>query len=104
MLEERRRDACKWLAGRVSRLAAPGLGLWDRAWEYVEYSTLEFLQALDGWDGGRKGGLLVKKTGDALIAAWREVNEEFLKRGGDDGEEEQDQGSQLGKGGGPPTE
>jgi len=70
---ERGTTLCRQLAEEVARIAPPGLGRWDRAWEIVGPPSADFMAALTAWeaDPSPRTKEAVSEAYVELVYAWR---------------------------------
>ena len=70
---------CEKLAGHVGLIAPEGIGHWDRAWEIVDGSSANFMNALSAWEI-EPSDLAMQRVSDAyddVLDAWRQVAAEY---------------------------
>lgn len=73
------RKIARRVSERVRRVAPPGIGRWDPAWEIVAAPSDHFMDALTAWEREATAETeeRVRRTADELVEAWREAGRRF---------------------------
>jgi len=75
-------QVCANLSRDVERIAPPGIGGWEPAWELVADADAEFLTALLAWERApsNEGQARVRAAYNAVLDAWREAARQFTQQ------------------------
>ncbi len=73
--QERGKALCVTLVKDIGKVATPGLGLWQEAWELVAEPSADFMGELLRWEQTGDEVLVdgVRRAYDALVSAWAEA-------------------------------